>query len=356
MAGFPEIGGGEKATRGRQENGMTNPVLVEVTRGQLVESRHRGAVAIQDADGKAAFALGDVEAPVFPRSAVKALQALPLVESGAADAFGFGNRELALAQASHNGEPRHVECASAMLAAIGLDEAALECGAHMPMHAPSADELIRRGRNPNQLHNNCSGKHANFLAVCRHLGIDHRGYVGAGHKLQELVRETLEALTGAAHATDRCGTDGCSIPTYAVPLAALAQGFARLGTGVGLPPQRAEAARRVYAAAVSEPYYVAGSGRFCTEVMQLLKGAALLKTGAEGVFCATIPGRGLGVALKCDDGGGRASEAMMAAVLARLFPEHQAALQKWTLAPVPTRRGVRAGEVRAVREAFAPLH
>jgi L-asparaginase II len=345
-----------EATRARQEDDMTNPVLVEVTRGQLVESRHRGAVAVCDADGKAVFAVGDVEAPVFPRSAVKALQALPLVESGAADAFGFGNRALALAQASHSGEPRHVECASAMLGAIGLDEAALECGAHAPMHAHSAEDLIRRGRNPNQLHNNCSGKHAGFLAVCRHLGIEHRGYVAAGHRLQEIVREAMEGMTGAAHAVDRCGTDGCSIPTYAVPLGALAHAFARLGTGAGLAPERAKAARRTYAAAVSEPYYVAGSGRFCTEAMQLLKGAALLKTGAEGVFCAAIPGRGLGVALKCDDGAGRASEAMMAAVLARLFPEQQTPLEKWTLASVSTRRGVRTGEVRVVSEAFWPVN
>ena len=234
----------------------------------------------------------------------------------------------------------HVACVTAMLAAIGLDEGALECGAHLPSHWPSAEELIRGGHSPNPLHNNCSGKHANFLAVCRHLGIDHHGYVSEGHRLQQAVREAMESLTGAAHTADRCGTDGCSIPTYAVPLASLAQGFARLATGHGLPPQRAAAARRIYEAAVAEPFFVAGSGRFCTEVMPLLKGAALLKGGAEGVFCAAIPARGLGVALKCEDGAPRASEAMMAAVLARLFPEHQAALERWTAAPVLTRRGV----------------
>src|SRR3954469_17648337 len=148
---------------------MTNPVLVEITRGEQVESRHRGAVVGVDARGKKVLGLGDVDQPVFPRSAVKAIQALPMVESGAADAFGFHARELALSQASHGGEPAHVAGVSAMLTAVGLDETALECGIHAPSHPASAAELIRRGKTPNQLHNNCSGKHANFLALAKHL-------------------------------------------------------------------------------------------------------------------------------------------------------------------------------------------
>ncbi len=331
---------------------MVNPVLVEVTRSGRVESRHRGAVAIVDADGESVFVLGDVGEPVYPRSAVKAIQALPLVESGAADAFGFGERELALAQASHGGEPEHVAGVAAMLAAIGLDEAALECGTHAPSHSRSAAALIRRGEKPGPLHNNCSGKHANFLALARHLGVDHRGYVAPDHPVQRAVGEALASLTGAPHATENCGVDGCSIPTYAVPLASLARGFARFATGTGMPEARANAARRLYRAAIAQPFYVAGTGRFCTEVMTLLKGAALVKTGAEGVFCAALGDRGLGVALKADDGATRAAEAMMAAVLARLLPEQAEALSHRTSVPVVTRRGVKVGEVRAVSEAF----
>jgi L-asparaginase II len=334
---------------------MANPVLVEVTRGGLVESRHRGAVAVVDADGASAFSLGDVERPVFPRSAVKALQALPLIETGAADAFGFGPQELALSQASHGGEPAHVEGVAAMLEKIGLDETALECGTHAPSHSSSAAALIRGGGAPSQLHNNCSGKHANFLAVARHLGIAHQGYVKAEHPVQKLVRKTLADLTGAPHAPQHCGKDGCSIPTYAVPLPALALAFARLGTGAHLAPVRAAAAARLYAAATGNPFYVAGTGRFCTDAMTLLGGAALMKTGAEGVYCAAIPGRGFGVALKCEDGGTRAAEATMAAILARLFPEHTEALRRWTHAPVNTRRGSRAGEVRVVAKALQGL-
>lgn len=331
---------------------MTNPVLVEVTRGERVESRHRGAVVVIDARGKKVLAIGDIDAPVYPRSAVKAIQALPLVESGAADAFGFRARELALSQASHGGEPEHVAGVSAMLQAIGLDETALECGAHQPSHAPSAAELIRRGKAPSQLHNNCSGKHANFLALARHLGVDRRGYVGAAHPVQVAVTAALSSMTGASHGAENCGTDGCSIPTYAVPLSSLALGFARLATGLGLERERADAARSIYQAAVSEPFYVAGTGRIDTDLMKHLGGAALVKTGAEGVFCAALGGLGLGVALKVDDGATRAAEAMMAAVIARLLPEHTEFLHRWTNAAVVTRKGVKIGEVRALTAPF----
>ena len=333
---------------------MANPVLVEIVRGERVESRHRGAFAVVDARGKPLLTLGDLEAPVYPRSAVKPIQALPLVESGAADRFGFHARELALAQASHGGEPAHVAGVAAMLASIGLNEQALECGAHVPSNAQAAAELLRSGRTPTQLHNNCSGKHAGFLAVARQRGIPHRGYIAPAHPVQAELREALESLTGAPHEAENSGTDGCSIPTYAVPLSALALGFARFGTGVGLQRERAAAARRIYEAGVSEPLFVAGSGRFCTEAMTLLRGAALVKGGAEGVFSASLAGLGLGVALKCDDGATRAAEAMMAAVLAWLMPEHGEALKRWTNAPVLTRRGARAGEVRALTEAFPP--
>ncbi len=331
---------------------MADPVLVEILRGERVESRHRGSVVVVDARGGRVMALGDVEAPVYPRSAVKAIQALPLVESGAADAFGFQGRELALAQASHGGEPQHVAGVSAMLAAIGLDESALECGTHAPTHGASAAALIRSGMAPGPLHNNCSGKHANFLALARHLDVDHRGYVGAGHPVQTAVGEALASVTGAPHAAGNCGIDGCSIPTYAVPLASLALGFARLASGIGLSRARGDAARRLYEAAVAEPYYIAGTGRFCTDMMTALKGAALIKTGAEGVFCAAFAGLGLGVALKIDDGGTRASEAVMAAIVAQLLPEHEDTARRWTNGPVVTRRGVRVGEVRAVRAAL----
>src|SRR3954447_18573982 len=220
---------------------MSNPVLVEVVRGALVESRHRGAVAVVDAGGATVLALGDVARPVYPRSAVKALQALPFVESGAADKYGFGDQEIALACASHGGEPGHVEVASRMLARAGLDSGALECGAHWPSHQPSTQVLARSGAAPSALHNNCSGKHSGFLCVACAAGVDHRGYVAATHPVQREVRAALEDLTGVRLSEDRCAIDGCSIPSWAVPLSALAYGFARYGTGRGLAPGRAGA-------------------------------------------------------------------------------------------------------------------
>src|SRR4051794_29859840 len=181
---------------------MGNLVLVEVMRGALVESRHRGSVAVVAAEGTSVLALGDVERPIFPRSAVKPLQALPLVESGAADRYGFGDRELALACASHGGEPAHVEVAQRMLARAGLDAGALECGAHWPLYQAAGQALARSGGAPSALHNNCSGKHSGFLCVACAAGAEHRGYVKPEHLVQREVRGALESLTGAGLSAD----------------------------------------------------------------------------------------------------------------------------------------------------------
>jgi L-asparaginase II len=298
---------------------MNNPILVEVLRGRLVESRHRGAVAVADADGGAVLAIGDVTTLIFPRSAVKALQALPLVETGVADAFSFGDEELALACASHSGEAGHVAGVTRMLAKAGLDAAALRCGVHWPMAQPALIALARTGE-PSALHNNCSGKHAGFLCVACAKGIDHADYWRPQHPVQREVRAVLEDMTGAALSDDRCAIDGCSVPTWAIPLQNLAHAFAKFGTGHGLAPERARAAARLRAACAQKPWHVAGTGRFCTEIMQLFGERVFVKTGAEGVYCGALPEQGLGIALKCDDGAGRAAQAVMAALIARFLP------------------------------------
>ena len=330
---------------------MSNPVLVEVLRGAMVESRHRGSVAVVDADGAAVLALGDVTQPVYPRSAVKPIQALPLIESGAADRFGFGDAELALACASHGGEPRHVEVAARMLARAGLDAGALECGAHWPSYQPATQALARTGGAPSALHNNCSGKHAGFLCVACAEGADHRGYVAAGHAVQREVKAAIEGLAGEGLSEDRCGIDGCSIPTYAVPLAALARAFARFGSGQGLSPERAKAAARLRAAMAAQPWYVAGTGRFCTEIMKAFGARVLVKTGAEGVFCGALPEQGLGIAIKCDDGGTRAAEVMMAVTIARFLPlagGDETALDRFVRPTLRNWNGIEVGTLRAV--------
>ncbi len=327
---------------------MSNPILVEILRGSLVESRHSGAVAVADADGAAVLAIGDVTTPIFPRSAVKALQALPLVETGAADAFGFGDEELALACASHSGEAGHVACVTCMLAKPGLDASALRCGVHWPMAQSAVTALARTGE-PSALHNNCSGKHAGFLCVACSNGIDHADYWRPQHPVQREVRAVLEDMTGAALSDDRCAIDGCSVPTWAIPLRNLAHAFAKFGTGHGLAPERARAAARLRAACAQKPWHVAGTGRFCTEIMQLFGARVFVKTGAEGVYCGALPELGLGIALKCDDGAGRASQAIMAAIIARFLPLGDA--ERAALAPFvhPTLRNWNGFEVGSVR-------
>jgi L-asparaginase II len=303
---------------------MSNPILVEARRGALVESRHRGVVAVMDAAGKTVLALGDVEQPVYPRSAVKALQALVLVESGAAERFGLGDEELAVACASHGGEPGHVATVVRMLARAGLTPEALECGAHWPIHQPSAQALAASGATATAVHNNCSGKHAGFLCAACALGVPHGGYIAPTHAVQRAVKATLETLTGLRIDDDRRATDGCSVPTWALPLSALALAFARFGSGHGLGTERARAAAGLRAACAAKPWHIAGTGRFCTEVMQRFGARVFVKVGAEGVFCGALPEQGLGVAVKCDDGAGRASELVMATMIARFLPTDDA--------------------------------
>jgi L-asparaginase II len=294
---------------------MSNPVLVELWRGPLIESRHCGAAAVVDAGGKTVLALGDVARPVFPRSAVKALQALPLVESGAAERYALGDEELAVACASHGGEPGHVATVERMLGRAELDVSALRCGAHWPLHQSSAQALARSGDAASALHNNCSGKHAGFLCLACAMGADHRNYVEPSHPAQREVKATIESLTGAT--LDSCAVDGCSVPTWAISLRDLARGFARFGSGERLSPARAKAAARLREACAAKPWHVAGTGRFCTELMQAAGARVFVKTGAEGMFCGALPEQGLGIAVKCDDGANRAAELIMAALIAR---------------------------------------
>ena len=334
---------------------MDDPILVEVTRGSQVESRHRGAVSVVDAEGAAVLSLGDVECRVFPRSAVKALQALPLVEGGFADKVGLTDAEIALACASHSGEPEHVAAAMAMLKKAGQTPACLECGAHWPSNDDAARALAASGQTPTALHNNCSGKHAGFVCLACGLGEDPKGYVRPEHPVQRAVAAALEDITGASHTADVRGTDGCSIPTYAVPLPALAFGFAKFGAGVGMSKGCIRAAARIRAAVAAHPFMVAGTGRFDTKVMERFGERVFVKTGAEGVHCAALPDLSLGIAVKCDDGAKRAAEAVMSSVLLRFFEtddEERAFLASFARRPLKNWNGLTVGEVRAT-EALA---
>ncbi len=332
-----------------------SPVLVEVTRGGMVESRHRGAFVVADAEGKVLLHAGEPERLVYPRSAIKPLQALALVESGAADAFGCTPAEISLACASHDGEPLHSEAVKAWLDRLGMTPADLECGSHLPYNEAAAHALIREGRAPGPEHNNCSGKHSGFLAVAQQLGVPHQGYIDFSHPVQQTLLGILESLCGLDLRDAPRGIDGCGIPQYGTPLGNLALAMARFADPADQPERRQQACRRVREAIAAEPAMIAGERRFCTKVIRATKGRALVKTGAEGVFCAAIPELGLGVALKIDDGAGRAAEVALGALLGRLGIVDAALAE--TLQPIlrPSilnRAGRSVGEIRPVEEVF----
>ncbi len=328
--------------------GRLNPVFVEVTRGDMVESRHRGAAAVVDAGGAVVHSWGDVERPVFSRSAIKPLQALPLIETGAAERFGVSDTEIALACGSHGGAPEHVRPVAAWLERIGLAAGDLECGAHPPTDEAAAGALLRAGEEPSPLHNNCSGKHAGFLTTAVHLGEATAGYVAPDHPVQKRIEGTLAELGGIRLEGAARGTDGCAIPVIAMPLTAIARAMARLADPRDLAPVRAAAARRILAAMTGHPYLVSGRERFDTVAIEAGGGAFVVKIGAEGVYVAAVPRLGLGVALKIDDGARRAAEAVMAALLRHLGAldeKAQAALKTYLDRPVLSRAGVRVGAV-----------
>ncbi len=335
---------------------MQNPVTVEVTRGNRVESRHRGMAVVVDGAGKVLWSVGDIRSGVFPRSACKAMQALPLIESGAADRFGLSGHELALACSSHSGEDAHVEAAAGMLAKAGRDVSVLECGAHWSSDQQTLIHQARMLEKPTALHNNCSGKHSGFICTCVQSGWNPKGYVAYDHPLQAEIRAVMQALTGAVLDADHCGTDGCSIPTYAVPLTGLAHGFAKMLTGEGLSPGRARASRRLIDACMLHPFYVAGTKRACTRLMEVAPGRIFAKTGAEGVFVAALPDTGVAIAVKCEDGKTRAAEAMIFALVARQFEvgsEVRETLMGMANRSMHNWNGIHVGDIRVTDALFA---
>lgn len=282
------------------------PITVELRRGPLPESVHAVHAVVVDAAGDIQQAWGDPERLVHPRSAVKPLQALPLVETGAADAFGCTDEELALACSSHNGEPGHVESVETWLARIGCSHEDLECG-------------VEASRGSTATRNNCSGKHVGFLTVARHLGVDPAGYIRPDHPVQQLVTTALAETTGENLDPSRAGVDGCGIPIHPVPLRALALAAARFASPEGhWPDDRAAAVRRLGAAMMAHPWLVAGTDRLPTDLMAAAAGDVIAKDGAEGVQFVALPGRGLGIALKTVDGHVPASEIALGHVLAEV--------------------------------------
>ena len=327
----------------------SSPILAEVVRGEMVESRHHAAVAVVDAHGGIVHAWGDIDLPIYGRSAIKPLLAIPLIETGAADRFKLGAAEIALATASHNAEPRHVETVTAWLHRVGLGVEDLECGPHYPVREKFLHAMLRKGEEPTRAHNNCSGKHAGFLTTAVHVGEPTKGYIQFEHPVQQRLLGVLEQMSGCMLGEAPRGIDGCGIPVIAIPVANTAFAMAQMADPHHLSKERATACTRILAAMMAEPFMVAGTDRFCTQVMTAIPGKAAIKTGAEGVYCGALPEQGLGICLKVTDGAGRAAEVIMGQVLRHLgvIDEEMAETLAATLTPtVKNWAGTPTGQVR----------
>ncbi len=323
--------------------------MVEVWRGGRVECIHEGHAVVVGERGEIVAAWGDPETVVFPRSACKMVQALPLVESGAA--AGLSEAELALACASHQGAALHVGAVSRWLDRLGLAEPDLRCGAHEPADRTERDRLIRAHEAPCQIHNNCSGKHAGFLTLARHLKAGPE-YVDLDHPVQRAVRQAFEEVTGVE--SPGWGIDGCSAPNFATTLVGLGRAMARFAAAGETGDARTRAMNALRRAMAAYPEHVAGEGRACTELMRAMGGRVAIKTGAEGVFVAMVPARRMGVAIKIADGAGRAAEAALVGILARLgvLDADDPAARRRLGAPIRNWRGLETGEIR-LAEGFA---
>lgn len=323
---------------------------VEVRRGATVESRHVVSVAVADGNGGLRATAGDPELITFARSAIKPLQALPLVDDRVAEKFGFGAAELALACASHGGEPFHIDVAQSMLRRIGLDEHALACGAHPPMHEASARLLRDMRRAPTRIHNNCSGKHAGMLALARAHGWPLAGYHDVDHPVQQRMLHEMTRWSGVAPEDITIAVDGCGVATFALPLSGMARAFGALAAAA----RRGEKAPAAIARAMTTyPEYVGGTDRLCTELTRASAGRIIAKVGAEGVYCAAVPGAELGVALKVEDGARRAAEPALLGVLhalGLLSDDEVGVLARYAEPVVRNTRGEAVGELRAIVE------
>jgi L-asparaginase II len=319
---------------------MTNPIIAEITRGGIVESRHTGAYVVSDASGKIIAQAGDISRPIFPRSAIKAFQCLPMIESGAADEFDFNDEEIALCCASHNGEAEHVRVARSMLVKAGIAETCYECGAHWPSSRAASYELVRAGEPAKDVHNNCSGKHAGMLALAKHLRSNLHGYVKSDHPVQQLIAQTIATYCEVDITAAPVGVDGCSVPTWALPLKNLALGFAKLRDN--------ESGKRILAAVKANPFMIAGTGKFDSDITKAIP-RLFIKYGAEGVYCGSIPHAGLGFAMKCDDGAARAVEVAVAGMLAKLdvwTDAEIASLETFSREEMSNWRKIQVGQIR----------
>jgi L-asparaginase II len=293
-----------------------NPVLVRYRRGRSIESSHRGAVVLVEGD-RITMQLGDPMRPCFIRSAAKPMQAAAALSSGMGRTYGLSSQEIALLCASHNGEARHVDVVGRLLQRGGLRVEALQCATHVPLARHVIEELARHRATPTPLHHNCSGKHAGMLLFAKHLGADTSRYLDLEHPIQLRIRDVITRLCRLGPPFPEVAIDGCSAPTFRIPLVSLALGFARVANPTHADEDLRDALTQVRDAMLAHPEMVAGENRFDTDLMRIANGRALSKIGAEGVVGCGLPGRNIGIAVRIDDGSSRAYEALLPLLLER---------------------------------------
>lgn len=294
-------------------------IVARVYRGELVESIHRGDWVVANAQGEIVSACGDPDKVTYWRSSAKPFQAIPVVESGAAQKFGFTPKEIAVMCASHSGEEYHTEAVARILAKIGLAPEALQCGIHPPVYKPAAERLVEAGGRPSEIHCNCSGKHSGMLALCQYYGWDVANYLDLDHPLQQLTLDKVSRYTGVPKEDIIIGIDGCGVPVFGLPIKNMTLAWARLVNPQGFAGQEQAAMKEVASAMRAHPEMVAGTDRLCTRLMRGFKTESLVaKAGAEAVYCVGLPEKGLGLAVKIEDGNSRAMPAVVLAILDKL--------------------------------------
>ncbi len=281
---------------------MENPILVEVLRGEVVESFHRGVVCVVDGNNKILFSLGDINQLCYPRSAMKFIQHIPLLESGAVSKFGFTLKEIAVMCGSHNAEKMHLDTVSSILSKIGLSETSLKCGAHYPMLNDDLVNMYQQDKKPTDLYNNCSGKHAGFLAYCVYNGLDTSDYLNPNHPLQQHIKKVCAEMYEVSEESMQYAIDGCSAPVYSVSVLHQAIGYKNLCVSTKFGEARKYACQTIIEAVSTFPEMVAGSNRYCTDMMRICGDEIVGKTGAEGIYCMSVYNKEIGICIKIDDG------------------------------------------------------
>lgn len=332
---------------------MSSEILAQVIRGETVESIHRGHIYVVDGEGNTVASVGDPSTVTYFRSAAKPFQALPVITSGAADAFGFTEEEIAMSIASHSGEKMHTTLVAKMLERIGMTEGDLHCGSHAPFYAAEAERMLREGETPTQLHNNCSGKHAAMLALAKHIDADTATYELAENRIQKRILRCVSDFTGIAENEIAQGIDGCAAPNFAIPVTAMAKSFANLVFPLNFHPAVQAAASRIMHAMMRHPELIGGSDRLDTMLMKAAPGKIISKVGADGVWlCGVLPSEkypsGLGIALKVEDGDDfRGRPVIAIEILRQIEILDEGQLTDLSPSPIKNRRGQAVGRVQA---------